>query len=822
MLPRPNLQRVRMEGSHSRSRMDHHTADRIMGDRGIRMNPKDLFYTLLRAEDEMEVDLILQDEGYLVGDEAIWLSLGGYENNFATVGGQHEDPTGALVDKMINGIDAVLMAQCFSSGVSPESYTAPQTMIEAVERFFKIRGGKLGGIDATERTKLAENFNLRLIAVGSKESPCYLLTDSGEGQTPRMFHDTFLSLGKSNKLRTPFVQGKFNSGGTGVLQFCGTKNYQLISSRRHPYAPREEEDESAESWGFTLVRRLPPDKGRRNSMYVYLAPQGNVLTFDAKAIFVLPGNDSPNQPPRPYEHPLEYGTCIKLYNYRWPSRSTATTEARYAIERFLHGPCLPFRVTETRAYRANYYSTTISGVWARTDSNSVIEALVEEGFPATAELDIQDVGRLPYKIVVFSENINPRHVPHGVFFTFNGQVQGQFPQDFIRNRLKFDYLNRYLLVSIDCTQMEDLAREDLLMTSRDRLRRNETYHKIISQLEEELKRHPGLRALNAARRKKEIEKALESDSNSIETFQHLLSSDPSLAGLFTSGIQLITSTGPGPSPEFKGRRFPTYFRLSKEPRSGLTKYCPINRTIRVVFETDAENEYFDRINSPGSIEFDPPDVQQHWNLWNGQLSVKFGPMADAKIGDKGKVRVTVSDLENETRGGPFRCAFEMVIADPLDRPRPPKPPKPPKPCPGTDNKKTPQLTIPNIREVSKEEWANMDPQFSGLDSLRIRADGNGGYDFYLNVDNSFLLTELSRGKDIEKELMKYWFKYGLVFCGLGMLQQYITEGATNGHNQISEEYTAPAQDPVDLVNGAMFGLARVIIPVVRRLYKGPK
>ena len=811
-----------MAGNYSSFEVDLRTVNQIIGDRGTHMKPKDLFYRLLRAEDEMEVDVILQDEGYLVDDEAIWAALGGYENNFSTVGGQHEDPTGALVDKMINGIDAVLMAQCFSSGVSPESYKAPQTMVEAVERFFKIRGGKLGSIDPTERTKLAETFGLRLIAVGSKESPCYLLTDKGEGQTPMMFPDTFLSLGRSNKLRTPFVQGKFNSGGTGVLQFCGTKNYQLIASKRHPDAPRKAVDDSADFWGFTLVRRLAPANGRRNSMYVYLAPQGNVLTFDATAINVLPGNYTPNRPPRPYDRPLEYGTCIKLYNYRWPSKSPATTEARYAVERFLHGPCLPFRVTETRGYEANYYSTTISGVWARMDSENVSQARVEKGFPATAELDIQGVGFLPYKMVVFSENINPRHVPHGVFFTFNGQVQGQLPRDFIRNRLKFDYLNKYLLVSIDCTQMEALAREDLLMTSRDRLRRNETYYKIISQLEEELKRHPGLRALNAARRKKEIEKALDSDRSSVEAFQHLLSSDPSLAGLFTSGMQLITSTGPSPSPDFKGMGFPTYFRLSKEPKGGLTKHCPINRTIRVVFETDAENGYFDRINSPGSIAFDPPDVQQHWNLWNGQLSAKFGPMVDAKIRDKLKVRVTVSDLEDETKGGPFRCGFEMVIADPQNRERPPKPPKPPKPNPGTDNGKAPQLAVPNIREVSRDQWTTMDPPFSGLDSLRIRADGNGGYDFYLNVDNSFLLTELSRSSDIEKELMKYWFKYGLVLCGLGMLQQYLTEEATNGLSQASEEYTTPVQDPVGPVNGAMFGLARVIIPVVRRLYKGPK
>jgi glycosyltransferase involved in cell wall biosynthesis len=98
--------------------------------------------------------------------------------------------------------------------------------------------------------------------------------------------DTFMSVNRSKKLRIPFVQGKFNAGGdTGVLQFCGEKNMQLIVSRRHPEDP-------VEPWGFTIVRRMKPTAGRRSSMYVYLAPGGDVPRFAAAAIKVLPENRS--------------------------------------------------------------------------------------------------------------------------------------------------------------------------------------------------------------------------------------------------------------------------------------------------------------------------------------------------------------------------------------------------------------------------------------------------------------------------------------------------------------------------------------------------
>ena len=44
------------------------------------MEPEQLFYKLLKAEDEAEVDTILSDQGYLVDDEFLWPPLGGVEN----------------------------------------------------------------------------------------------------------------------------------------------------------------------------------------------------------------------------------------------------------------------------------------------------------------------------------------------------------------------------------------------------------------------------------------------------------------------------------------------------------------------------------------------------------------------------------------------------------------------------------------------------------------------------------------------------------------------------------------------------------------------
>ena len=252
-----------------------------------------------------------------------------------------------------------------------------------------------------------------------------------------------------------------------------------------------------------------------------------------------------------------------------------------------------------------------------------------------------------------------------MFFTLNGQRHGTLPDDFTRGRLNFDYLSRHLLVSVDCTRMEENAREDFFMASRDRIRQNEAYASVVSQLGDELRSHSGLKALNAARRKREIEKALESESGSVDAFHQLLRSDPSLAGLFSSGLQLIASTGPGDPPPFKGKKFPTVFRLAKEPKDGLTKTCPIDGSIRVEFETDAENDYFKRTDSPGTMRFDVAGVQERWHLWNGRLLATLRPTAESLVGDQVRVLVTVSDVEDLKRGGPFKTAFNVHVCKSL-------------------------------------------------------------------------------------------------------------------------------------------------------------
>jgi len=234
---------------------------------------KQLCLSLMKADTEEEVISLLTDAGYWEKHSA-WRYYGDRQTNYNTIGNQQSRPDAALVEKLVNSVDSVLMNECFTRGIDPEGPHAPQTIREAVARFFEESGepskeylGRISEWPTTKRTRVARRITLTATgATPGKGNPCFTISDDGEGQDPDRMPETFLSLDRENKLRIPFVQGKFNMGGTGVLKFCGKRQLQLIVSRRNPVIVRMNgADPSDGQWGFTVVRREAPTGKRRSS-----------------------------------------------------------------------------------------------------------------------------------------------------------------------------------------------------------------------------------------------------------------------------------------------------------------------------------------------------------------------------------------------------------------------------------------------------------------------------------------------------------------------------------------------------------------------------
>jgi hypothetical protein len=194
----------------------------------------------MKADSEAEVIQILRDAGYWDNDEA-WRYYGDRDTNYNAIGNQQSKPEAALVEKLVNSVDARLMNECRVRVIDPESGAAPQSIREAVAQFFeenpnRITAGHIREWTNSKRTEVARGITLAATGAkpGDGREPCFTISDVGEGQTPEMVPETILSLDKRHKFRIPFVQGKFNMGGSGALEFCGRHNLQLVISRRNP------------------------------------------------------------------------------------------------------------------------------------------------------------------------------------------------------------------------------------------------------------------------------------------------------------------------------------------------------------------------------------------------------------------------------------------------------------------------------------------------------------------------------------------------------------------------------------------------------------
>ena len=459
---------------------------------------RQLCLDLIRADYEDEVVGLLSDRN-LWDNPACWRFLGDNENNFSVIGNQQADPIAALAEKVVNSIDARLLNAGRMAGIDPEGDEAPKSIRQAVATLFEKnrtydpdRHGQILNWTTAERGEQADLITVAATGATPRNTsgrwPSLTISDLGEGQAPSNFPETFLSLQKSNKLRIPFVQGKFNMGGTGALQFCSpSHNLQLIVSKRNPSIATAKSTASglAQRWGYTIVRRKDPAEGRRSSHYEYLAPVvgsdqadgQQVLSFTAVSMPLFP-----NAQGDPYARKAEYGSLVKLFEYEWLGDRSDITRGRTGLLRRLEAkivdPALPFRVYECRGYRkqAPYHN----GV-----------GLVN--FVGQNEHDLDEMGgaslsvtgkSLKAKWFLFAQNEGRdlRMADDGVLLTVNGQTHASFHTRFFnRKNVNKAYIGQDLLVVVDCSEIDGRQREDLFMNSRDRLREGD----VARQLERE-------------------------------------------------------------------------------------------------------------------------------------------------------------------------------------------------------------------------------------------------------------------------------------------------------------------------------------------------
>jgi hypothetical protein len=818
---------------------------------------KKLAIALLNADSEDEVVELLKGAG-LWDNKDLWRLYGDKEGNFAQAGNQQALPEAALVEKIVNSCDSRLMCECVLRGIDPESDSAPTSVRDAVAVFFEGKrttgtdSGSLANWSQDQRTK--QSRFITLAATGDRPTQgrrthrmCLTIADQAEGQSPQKLPTTILSLNAKNKQRIRFVQGKFNMGGSGCLRFCGSMGLQLVISRRHPELAKRERkhDPSVDDWALTVVRREEPSNRSGDpvhSEFTYLAPlnaeraprEGGVLRFTADRLPLMPEHDEA------YKRNVEWGSAIKLYEYETTvgqSNVLFPEGLLFSLERLLPEIALPIRIHECRGYKGDKersFETPISGLSVRLEEGK--GANLEDGFPLTLKLQVSGM-RMTAKIYAFKEDKAQTYLKdEGVIFTVNGQAHGYLPKS-IFSRPKAVGLPRLrdsLLVVVDCSTLTAIQREDLFMSSRDRLSKKPIRFSVEEEIEQVLKESPELRRLQQTRREKDVQSTLSEDRPLEEVLGRILSSSPTLRALFLQGRRLTRPfaglAGGGQTngvdrgdKEYKGKKHPTHFRIPGI-KLGQTfrRHCELGRRTRVKFETDVENEYFSRAVDQGVFELEIMDSPRQMSdptysisLEDGSAYLNMALPTESEVGDR---IIFQSRVMDSTLREPFTSVIELTVTEKHDH-QESKNKKPKTKHSGGDGKDGSdqgiKLPTPIPVHENDEIWQRY--KFNESTACHVISDPveeNGKtmleHIFYINVDNNALKTEMKYSKQ-DPRLLEAKFKYANVLLGLAMLHEQ-EKDAEDDSNGDKEKETV--QDAIRRVSSAV---APVLLPMIDQL-----
>ena len=729
------------------------------------INTEKLFDDLYWANTESEVTEILLS----VQDNLTWKPYGNNESNFGVMEAQQAEPVPALVEKLTNSIDAILMKRCLEEGIDPKSKKAPKSVEGAIKEFFP----NAQNWDLPEhRRQQAES--LQILAHGPRRETSLVIYDDGEGQHPEDFEGTFLSLLKGNKTEIQFVQGKYNMGGAGAIVFCGKEKYQLVASKKY--------DETG-LFGFTLVRRHPlsglEKETRRSTWYEYLTIDDKIPRFEISELDLGLHNRK-----------FTTGSIIKLYSYQLPSGSVPINrDLSRSINELLFDPALPFCIVEQydrypndKVLQRIFYGLKRS---LEKEDNGYIQDRFQQSYKD------KEIGEFTATVYVFNTKVDgktPKETRDfirneyfknnmSVSFSLNGQVHAPFTSEFVSRTLKYQLIKDYLLIHVDCTELEIEFRNELFMASRDRAKGGDEMNKLRSIVGRELKK--GRLEDIYKQRKANIGNHGEDSSDLLRNFSKNLPLKSDLLSLLNQTFKLEKpndnlrkSNGKqrkrkSQEESFDPKRFPSMFKLVSNEKSDSHPLFKIpqgnERTIR--FSTDVEDAFFERVEDPGELKMGLLNIGENEggggtkpgllkkiedvfsvgisSPTKGTIRVNLKPEQEVNVGDSFTIEATLS-----SKAGKFHQIFRVQITKP-DQPKQKI----------KQSQEEEQIGLPKAVKVFEQkteghmDWATLNDNGVEIDHnivMRPYVEDDKLEKIYINMDSSVMKNFRSKLKSIEQ------------------------------------------------------------------------
>ena len=769
------------------------------------MDSKALCLRILDAESECHVYDIVNDVPELLAS-GNWFPIDGRETNFNVVTNQASTGSKALTELCTNMVDAMLMKHAYLNGVDPLGPTAPRSVIEGVRDLVRLPGAPSGILAEVDADSYLREFGEKNLVIGvtggrRREDPlCFTFVDNGEGQHPDKFEDTFLSLSAGNKSNIPFVQGKYNMGSSGVLTYCGRHWYKLIISRRY--------DESND-WGWTLVRRRPGDG---MPVAEYLKLNGEIPSFPATELrpMRMQNREQDDLVQR------STGTVVKLYDYQMES-ATSFRNIRESINENLVSTILPFRLMD---YRQTPQRTGRRAQGIDDRNVTGMEFLLlrkserEETEPDDEEtpyeprhkqhigdIDHPDLGIISISAIALGSILPgwlayPRNTSR-VFHAVNGQVQFKENRGYLSQRCKFPGLKDRVVIIVDASNLSEAAHNDVWKGDRETIRATEIGQLYRDQVTERIANSEYLSKLQQRIAREEMENLAQ--ESQVTLFQNLIDADPSIAQLLPGGMLVKLPGYIGRDvvgEEWQGKYSPTFLELAHRSVKTNGAEITIDGKRKIVFTTDAVNEYFSRPDNRGRLfpmGMDGKFAHSH-ELMDGRLTMTFTAMPDKLyIGEEVTFSICLYD---DAMPEPLSEDITLRVV-PVRRMPPPGPDQP-------RNKINPDMpgdeAASEGRELPPTVWLTRDGRplgdtqtepwpedFTDQDGGQVRELGNEERIFYINYDNAHFRRVLNAERnELSKKVVIEQYRIAMLVLMLGFEEAYSRMGSSEIKDAISE------------------------------------
>ena len=647
------------------------------------------------------VDSVVEFIESLSADEDIrWRLVGDRENNLATIN-LGSDPAAGVVERITNAIDAVTDRKWESEG-KPDDIHSPRM---AAQEWFGIENGTLTSYTDKLPSDLVEISRLVSVVLnesGDPKSPTVDIRDRGIGLTRQDFPDTILSLNASMKLKKRFLAGAFGQGGSTALAYSA---YTLIATRYYRDADP--------TVSFTIVRFNPGNySSDKHGTYEYLVSSDN-LPFSC---VVGQGEE------------FEPGTLVRHVKMDVGKFSSVMTAPRnslwYLAHHYLFDPIIPIDLQDQRKGRNDRrYAAGNARRLVSSDRNE---------YSRSARLTFR-LGKVSIAWYVLSaegeksnEYITNFCLPsRPIVITFNGQKQGDLPNTIIRNDLKLPYLDRYLVVHINCDELDSETRRQLFPTTRESVRDSSLLTELRDLVVGTLGEDDDLDRLNRERRKRFIS---DSSDQATEKLRRRLSDR--VAATIKVGQKGGQPGQPGSDhkPSLKEpipvSEPPTFIEITTpSPRDVYS-----GRPFSVKFRTDADPSYFGSVDSYIATADNSAVIYSGTtNIYHGYGNAYFHVQEGAGVGEDGTIT-----LEVRPKGAKSVAASVGIKIVEEKKPA------------GGQGKDS---TGPNINP----RWVTEDDEFfkqNGWDRTSVAdvEDSEEGIDVFVSNENSQLLGLLNRAK----------------------------------------------------------------------------